>query len=398
MKTLPALGNEFQSSCSCKICGSKAFAFDTVDFNKYCSHDEFYSYGFSGVRVDYHRCSLCGAIFTLFFDNWSKQEFENNVYNDDYIKVDSEYASVRPRFVAKDMVERWGDCFDAKVLDYGSGAGVFADELRKRGYRNVEAFDPFSSPQLPTGTFDIVTCFEVIEHATSPADTLARMCQFLKEDGCIIVSQTLQPPEIMRIRGAWWYLGPRNGHICTFTANSLAYLASSQELTFFNGSGNGPHAFARPNVSSYAVKALATIGRAHYFLPLFAPEDLVFSGVNGETPWYPKEVGKQGTFRWMGARNIVWPAPSMSHFPATVSVKLPYIDSMTKELVDGLIINAGCADIACDVDAHSITTEFCTLYPIEHIALRSSQLVTPRSLRGDDDDRLLGIAVPVRPN
>src|SRR5258708_9214344 len=121
----------------CKVCGSRAIAFDVVDFNKVCSLEDYYHFGLSGVPVYYYRCHLCGLIFTEYFDGWTLEDFASTVYNADYIKVDGDYESVRPVSFANEMAARWGDCWDAHILDYGSGNGAFADQLRQQRSRHV---------------------------------------------------------------------------------------------------------------------------------------------------------------------------------------------------------------------------------------------------------------------
>ncbi len=106
LSTLPDLGagKAQKLSTECKICASVSPAFDTVDFNKICSDSDFYAYGFSKVPVVYYRCTLCHFLFTTFFDDWSTEEFARFVYNADYIKVDGDYAEVRPHRIADKIV------------------------------------------------------------------------------------------------------------------------------------------------------------------------------------------------------------------------------------------------------------------------------------------------------
>ena len=70
----------------------------------------------------------------------------------------------------------------------------------------------FSLPTRPTGRFDVITCIEVIEHAPSPQFILADMRSLLADDGCILIGESLQPPDIDTVRCGWWYVAPRNGH------------------------------------------------------------------------------------------------------------------------------------------------------------------------------------------
>lgn len=391
-----ALVETAKSTIPCKVCGGKSTPFDVVDFLKYCSQEDFYSFGFSGVRVDYYRCSICGAIFTTFFDRWTQQDFAANVYNADYIKIDSEYQSIRPRFVANDMAKRWGDCRDARILDYGSGAGAFADELRTLGYNHVEAYDPFSSPARPSGSFDIVTCLEVIEHTPWPVESLREMVGYLKPDGCIIVSQTLQPPDILRQRGNWWYLAPRNGHICTFTADAMACLAQQCGLTFHFGPG--PYAFSRPVHSDFAKRALATMGRAHHFMPLFAPSAAVPREQVDRSQWHKAELVDAGVFRWTGSANLAWPAPPMPHMPATLRLMLPFTDRIAPEMLEGVTASLGWRSTRFHRQGDSLIADLVVKRPPELIKVRTRDPISPRALKGADDDRKLGIAILAPPD
>ena len=380
-----------KAAMPCKVCGGKSLPFDVVDFNKYCSHENFYSFGLSGISVSYLRCTICGSMFTNFFDDWSFEDFSRRIYNDDYIKVDSEYASIRPRFVARDMAERWGDCRSARVLDYGSGAGAFADELRGLGYTDVTPYDPFSSPERPTGTFDIITCFEVIEHTPSPLETFEDMCRYLKPDGCIIVSQTLQPDDINLIRANWWYVGPRNGHICTYTADSMALLAQSRGLTFHLG--EGPYGFGRPTLSTFAQRALATMGKPHYFMPLLAPPGAEPIRRMLATPWHKMERGEAGSFRWTGSSTLTWKALEMPRYPGTLRVALPVLDRMTPEFLTDVRGRFAGETVPLRLEGENLVGDFTVRAPAATVTIKTRQPITPRSLRGADDDRRLGLAV-----
>jgi len=104
-----------------------------------------------------------------------------------------------------------------RCLDLGSASGDFAVKLASLGYEvvasdfderalllergkgldavklNVES-DRFP---FPDGGFDLVTCFELIEHIKSPAHMLSEIRRVLKDDGTLVIST----PNI-----AWWYL------------------------------------------------------------------------------------------------------------------------------------------------------------------------------------------------
>jgi 2-polyprenyl-6-hydroxyphenyl methylase/3-demethylubiquinone-9 3-methyltransferase len=101
-------------------------------------------------------------------------------------------------------------------LDYGSGSGIFTNFLKENGFKDVVGYDPYSTPERPSRSFDIITCFEVIEHTPNPKQTLQDMLSFAKPETAIIFSTMLQPDTIGVERANLWYIAPRNGHISIF--------------------------------------------------------------------------------------------------------------------------------------------------------------------------------------
>ena len=261
LRALPRLGcgRTAIHSAGCKLCGAESPLFDRVDFNKFCNFGDYYSLGISGVSVDYRRCTSCGFLFTDFCDTWSTEDFHDLIYNDDYIKVDGDYVAARPTQFANAFADRFRGAKDARILDYGCGTGVFVQRMREHGFRGIDGYDPFTSPSRPHGRYDIITCFEVIEHSTDPPGILADMLGFMQPDGCIVLSQTLQPDDIMAIRGSWWYLAPRNGHVSTYTKEAFEILGRRYGMLF--DCGDTVHGFHGDGLSAYARIALASVDR-----------------------------------------------------------------------------------------------------------------------------------------
>jgi len=310
---------------ACKVCGMGAVPFDRVDFNKYCSMTDFYEFGMAGVSITYHRCLSCGFIFTEDLDDWPAEVFAKLIYNADYVKVDGEYVHDRPVRAADDFARRLAGCEHASILDYGSGAGVFVDRMRACGFKHVEGYDPFSSPRRPEGDFDIITSFEVIEHSPDPLGTLEDMRQLLRPDGCILFSQTVQPPDILSIRGNWWYLAPRNGHVSTFTEEALFELGRRRDFGLHKG--DTVYGFASRQPSSFAKFAVDSIGPSLCVLRLLAPRvslhaPIAFPSAQ-DVLWHPADATEIWQYRWTGEQTIWWDA----HWPETelLQVRIPVL-------------------------------------------------------------------------
>lgn len=223
--SLPHLRAASPHPAPCKICGEPAPPFGAVDFHKCCEEPRGHKLPLSGVPIYYRRCGACGFLFTDAFDDWSENEFKTHIYNDEYIRVDPDYLEVRAVANANAIARIFAaDKSRLRVLDYGGGNGLFASLLREAGFAAAETYDPFAPAfaRPPDGRFDVLTCFETLEHLPQPVGGLEAMAQLTAEPGIVVFSTLLQPDEFDRIGLDWWYVGPRNGHISIFSRSALA--------------------------------------------------------------------------------------------------------------------------------------------------------------------------------
>lgn len=225
----------------CKVCGAPAPLFGVTDFNRSCEEVRGRFLPLSGAPVYYRRCDNCGLLFTDAFDDWDQAGFEAHIYNDGYLDVDPDYVEARPVNFAQMLQQRFGaSAADLRVLDYGGGNGRMAQELRALGFASVAVYDPFSPEfrQRPEGRFDLVTCFETLEHMPDPVAGAGDIAGFVAEDGFLMMGTLAQPADILKQRMGWWYIGPRNGHVTLFTRVALALLFRKQGLTVASASDN----------------------------------------------------------------------------------------------------------------------------------------------------------------
>lgn len=223
----------FPPALACKICNERADFFGAVDANKSCNNAPLPP---AGVMVPYHRCTSCGFLFTALYDGWEGADFTREIYNDDYVIVDPDFAGARPLANAAEMEKllapRRGSI---RLLDYGGGTGAFARRMIELGF-DAASYDPFYdrgalAPRLGE-KFELIHCREVLEHTPQPHDFARDLARFLAPDGMIYMSTTVQPDDIFRINLAWDYAAPRNGHISLFTHQSLAIVWQGLGLNF----------------------------------------------------------------------------------------------------------------------------------------------------------------------
>ncbi len=253
---------ELQAVCAkrtpCKCCGAPALPCGVVDFHKNCEIYRRKVLDVSGVPIYYHRCSDCGFIFTTAFDHFTNDDFARYIYNEEYLEVDPDYLEARPRANADFLCGLFAGLRPARMLDYGGGSGILADLLRAGGFPQVETFDPFvpRHSSRPSGRFDCVVSFEVLEHSNDPARAFADMDDLVTPSGLILFSTLLQPADIDHQGLNWWYAGPRNGHVSLYSRASLERLA--QAFGFRLGSFNdGLHALFRevPDFARHFIRA-----------------------------------------------------------------------------------------------------------------------------------------------
>lgn len=379
LSSLSPLGVVRPRNPQCKICRSTTYHFDVVDFNKYCSPRP-YQFGVADIAVSYYRCSRCDFVFTDFMDGWSTDEMAQFIYNADYIKVDPEYASARPIRTAIAMAALFRGCEHLKILDYGSGSGEFARQLMARGFKYVESYDPFSSPNRPNGKFDLIFLFEVVEHVCHPLDTFADVVQMLKDDAAIVIGQTLQPPNIDEIRARWWYIAPRNGHISTYS--DWTFLVISRVAGLLYRRGQGLYGFQKGFMEGPLGVALDRVGPTVELVQLFARDD---------KQWHGLENCDGRGFRWSSVQKLTWPGVvcvgglAMVEIPFCMEIREGFAQDC-KILIDGTVVPTRLRSEAlvgeANVCAGSHTVQLVTPEPI-----------SPKALRGVPDERMLGLAV-----
>ena len=123
-----------------------------------------------------------------------------------------------------------------RTLDLGCGPGpVLADILRKTGYP-TEVFDPFFFPEVPTGTFGLITMTEVLEHLPDPIAVLTPWVEKL-EPGGILAGMTLFHPDDPIKFGAWPYRRDAT-HVSFYVPETLKTLAEILGLSLRFHDGN----------------------------------------------------------------------------------------------------------------------------------------------------------------
>jgi SAM-dependent methyltransferase len=230
----------------CPICSAPSPLLDVVDFNKSCEELRGKFVSLSGTSVYYARCGNCGYCFAPEIAGWKLEEFEEKIYNKEYVLFDPDYIESRPRSNALSLISMFGDKANSvKHLDYGGGDGLLSKTLKESSWQSI-SYDPFVNRDIgiaQLGKFDLITLYEVFEHVPDPIQLMSNLRSLLNQNGVILFSTLLSDGNInINQRLSWWYASPRNGHISLFSRKSLSILAQNNGFNFGSFS-DGFHIF-----------------------------------------------------------------------------------------------------------------------------------------------------------
>ena len=161
------------------------------------------------------------------------------------------YQAVRKRTLRQKVnwVERSTGLRTGRVLDIGSGTGAFVHELRRAGWqadglepdplaRQVAQTDFGESLldidrlfQLPTGSFDAITLWHVLEHVHDLTGYMNQLHQLLKPGGRLLIALPNYTSLDAAHFGNWWaaYDVPR--HLYHFSPSSIRHLAEKHRFS-----------------------------------------------------------------------------------------------------------------------------------------------------------------------
>lgn len=218
----------------CKICAQKTVFLESCDFhNNGKLHRGYFDAHLpeTGIILDYYLCPACGFMFTPFMDHWGPAEFGTYVYNKDYPRIDGSYNGYRAGAAANIFYLAFFENLSSlSFLDYGGGLGIQSVLLKAFGAKEAVTYDPFAvSGKRPTGSFNMVTCLEVLEHSVDPRKTVADLVRFADPASSLIfISTETTPADIAAQKTKWWYVAPRVGHVSFQSTVSLEKLFAEQ--------------------------------------------------------------------------------------------------------------------------------------------------------------------------
>ncbi len=201
----------------------------------------------AGKTWSYHvvRCVSCGHLFR---HPGIRPDRLGELYADQYSRfLTGRYAENRQRRYALAM-DAFGPLFEdghgRRLLDFGSGAGLFLELAHQRGFdgygvdlsadsvdvartrpggANSYVGDPTDVPAIAAGGFDVITLWSVLAHLPRPVDDLRMLRELLTPDGVLLLFTVNANSLLLKASRSQWG-GFTTNHLMVYTPATLARL------------------------------------------------------------------------------------------------------------------------------------------------------------------------------
>ena len=196
----------------------------------------------SGGHANILGCSACGTAYVSRSEaTWTAAAYAAQPLDEEYVREEA-----GRRLASRRILRRLASFTGApegrwKLLDFGAGAGLFADEATKAGWMASgleigEAWVRYAAKRfgaeaaaqgglkemaaIPDGSLDVITAWDAIEHLEDPVAFVRLLSRKLKPGGIFALSTPRLDSFLHRLFGERWH-AILPSHLTYFTAESL---------------------------------------------------------------------------------------------------------------------------------------------------------------------------------
>jgi SAM-dependent methyltransferase len=192
------------------------------------------------------RCSGCSLVW---LSNAPLPEEMHRHYTDSYHRLISQAGETSPRRWEAHGKKLTQYKQSGAVLDLGCSSGAFLESLKGESWerygiemsaecaRRAEArtgahvfVGDITEAPFPAASFDVITCFDVLEHLYEPRRVLAKVREWLRPGGIFYVQVPNIDSAEGRVFGTYWHGLELPRHLFHYSPASLKYLAESVGL------------------------------------------------------------------------------------------------------------------------------------------------------------------------
>ncbi len=214
----------------CAACGCLQLQQIPNNISDYYPKEAYYSFATPSLSPfqKYFKNYLLGKLFNYYVGNFSIIG---------YLMSHSYYLQKR---------YAWIRCLNginksASILDIGSGAGKYLDELYACGFKNIKGMDPYIEKDIISqhgiqikkqnindinGTYDLIMLNHVFEHLEHPLEILSKLKTLLTSAGQLLIRVPLVDSYAWEKYGVHWYQIDAPRHFYLHTKKSMELLAN----------------------------------------------------------------------------------------------------------------------------------------------------------------------------
>lgn len=192
------------------------------------------------------RCSACSLVWLTHPPRPAEMSLH---YSDSYHKLISAAGQNSPTRWKhrKETVTQFKDC--GALLDLGCSSGSFLAFMRSESWNlygvemsrdEARTAEQRSKAQVfvgdildatfPPESFDVITCFDVLEHLYRPRQVMSRVTEWLKPGGIFYVLVPNVDSAEARLFGGYWHGLELPRHVFHYSPTSLKFLAEAEGL------------------------------------------------------------------------------------------------------------------------------------------------------------------------
>lgn len=149
---------------NCLICSSESFLIKSLEKNSI------------------YKCDFCQLEFASPMPSEKElKDFYSSYFNprarEDVVKKNAQKNI--------NYLKKYGLSSETRLLDFGCGDNYFAEQNNSK---NWVGYDKYAQPNMPSGKFDFITLWGVLEHLVHPFDIIKDLTQKLNVNGKIIIT------------------------------------------------------------------------------------------------------------------------------------------------------------------------------------------------------------------